>query len=126
MKFVVIITIKGVVVVVVVFFILSDRASTIPSNIRGCQSGKKCSAGQKHIRGTSTKLQREQKKNTNKNKNDKEKGTKITTKYTSQKKIDEGHSIERTNMYKMMDISRSSYKLYWYTICSVYSFNRDR
>ena len=28
-----------VVVVVVVFFTLSDRASTIPSNIRGCQSG---------------------------------------------------------------------------------------
>ena len=28
-----------VVVVVVVFFTLTDRASTIPSNIRGCQSG---------------------------------------------------------------------------------------
>ena len=27
------------VVVVVVFFTLTDRASTIPSNIRGCQSG---------------------------------------------------------------------------------------
>ena len=26
-------------VVVVVFFTLTDRASTIPSNIRGCQSG---------------------------------------------------------------------------------------
>ena len=28
-----------VVVVVVVFFTLTDRASTIPSNLRGCQSG---------------------------------------------------------------------------------------
>ena len=42
--------------VVVVFFTLTDRASTIPSNIlRGCQSGT-WSAGQKKIRGTSTKL----------------------------------------------------------------------
>ena len=32
-------------VVVVVFFTLTDRASTIPSNIRGCQSGT-WSAGQ--------------------------------------------------------------------------------
>ena len=44
------------VVVVVVFFTLTDRASTIPSNTRGCQSGT-WSAGQKKIRGTSTKLQ---------------------------------------------------------------------
>ena len=47
--------------VVVVFFTLTDRASTIPSNTRGCQSGS-WSAGQKKIRGTSTKLQREQRK----------------------------------------------------------------
>ena len=45
-----------VVVVVVVFFTLTDRASTIPSNTRGSQSGT-WSAGQKNIRGTSTKLQ---------------------------------------------------------------------
>ena len=44
------------VVVVVVFFTLTDRASTIPNNTRGCQSGT-WSAGQKNIRGTSTKLQ---------------------------------------------------------------------
>ena len=44
------------VVVVVVFFTLTDRASTIPSIIRGCQSGM-WSAEQKEIRGTSTKLQ---------------------------------------------------------------------
>ena len=49
-----------VVDVVAVFFTLTDRASTIPSNIRGCQSGT-WSAGQKKIRATSTKLQREQK-----------------------------------------------------------------
>ena len=47
---------------VVVFFTSTDRASTIPSNIRSCQSGT-WSAGQKKIRGTSTKLPREQKKN---------------------------------------------------------------
>ena len=41
---------------VVVFFTLTDRASTIPNNTRGCQSGT-WSAGQKKIRGTSTKLQ---------------------------------------------------------------------
>ena len=53
------------VVAFVVFFTLTDRASTIPSNIiRGCQSGT-WSAGQKKIRGTSIKkLKREQKKNT--------------------------------------------------------------
>ena len=39
-------------VVVVVFFASTDRASTIPSNTRGCQSGT-WSAGQKNIRGTS-------------------------------------------------------------------------
>ena len=38
------------VVVVVVFFTLTDRASTIPSIIRGCQSGT-WFAGQKEIRG---------------------------------------------------------------------------
>ena len=30
--------VSGLVVVVVVLFTLTDRASTIPSNIRGCQS----------------------------------------------------------------------------------------
>ena len=34
-----ILTLAICVVVVVVFFALTDRASTIPSNIRGCQSG---------------------------------------------------------------------------------------
>ena len=43
--------------IVVVFFTLTDRASTAPSNIiRGCQSDT-WSTGQKKIRGTSTKLQ---------------------------------------------------------------------
>ena len=46
----------GLSAVVVVFFTLTDRASTIPSIIRGCQSDT-WSAGQKEIRGTSTKLQ---------------------------------------------------------------------
>ena len=43
-------------VVVVVFFTLTDWASAVPSNIRGCQSDT-WSAEQKKIRGTSTKLQ---------------------------------------------------------------------
>ena len=43
---------------VVVFFTFTDRASIIPSNIRGCQSGT-WSAGQENIGGTSKKLQRE-------------------------------------------------------------------
>ena len=34
---------------VVIFFTLTDRASTVPSNIRGCQSGT-WSAGQKKIK----------------------------------------------------------------------------
>ena len=66
-----------VVVVVVVLFTLTDRASTIPSNIRGCQSGT-WSAGHKSIRGTSTKLQREQTTQQNKTKTTKERNnTKI-------------------------------------------------
>ena len=42
-------------VVVVFVTLLTDRASTIPNNIRGCQSGTTWSAGQENIRGTSTK-----------------------------------------------------------------------
>ena len=49
-------------VVVVVFFTLTDRASTIPSNTRGCQSGTWSAGGQKKIRGTYTKLQRDESK----------------------------------------------------------------
>ena len=64
-------------VVVVVFFTLTDRASTIPSNTRGCQSGT-WSAGQKNIRGTSTKLQREQRKaQTHKRQRDRNRNNKI-------------------------------------------------
>ena len=86
--------------VVVFFTLLTDRASTVPSNIRGCQFDT-WSAGQKKIRGTSTKLQREQnqkqktKNKTKQNRNDKKKGT-INT---CQKKIEpagvtqeEGHT----------------------------------
>ena len=61
-----------------IFFALTDRASTIPSNIiRGCQCGTR-SAGQEKIRGT--KLQREhgnKTKHQTKYRNDKKKGTKI-------------------------------------------------
>ena len=43
----------SIVIVVVFFRLLTGRASTIPSNIRGCQSGT-WSAGQEKIEGTST------------------------------------------------------------------------
>ena len=57
---------------------LTDRASTIPSNIRGgCQSGT-WSAGQKKMRRNIYKVLTRAK---NKTKNDKTKGT-IITKYT--------------------------------------------
>ena len=53
-------------VVVVVFFTLTDRASTIPNNTRGCQSGT-WSAGQKKIRGhlPSSNESKEKHKHTN-------------------------------------------------------------
>ena len=50
-----------------VFFTLTDWASIIPRNIRGCQFGL-WSAGQGNIRGTSTKIQREHENLKNKNK----------------------------------------------------------
>ena len=79
--------------IVVVFFTLTDRASTIPSNIhyvvanplRGLLDRKR---SEEHLSSSNAK---EKHKHT---KNDKEKGTGIT-KYTGQTKIDEGHSIER-------------------------------
>ena len=79
------------VVVVVVFFTLTDRASTIPSNTRGCQSGT-WSAGQK--RSEEHLPSSNESKEKHKHTNDKEKGTGIT-KYTGQRKINERHSIER-------------------------------
>ena len=79
------------VVVVVVFFTLTDRASTIPSNTRGCQSGTR-SAGQK--RSEEHLPSSNESKEKHKHTNDKEKGTGIT-KYTGQRKIIERHSIER-------------------------------
>ena len=80
-------------VVVIVFFKLTDRASTIPSNIRGCLSGT-WSAGRKEIRGNIYQAPMRAKAKHKHTKNDKEKGTGIT-KYTGQRKIDEGHSVER-------------------------------
>ena len=79
----------------VVFFTLTDRASTIPSTViyyvvanpvRGLLDIKR---SEEHLPSSS-----ESKRKTQTNKNDKEKGTRIT-KYACQKKIDEGHSIER-------------------------------
>ena len=79
--------------VVVVFFALTYRASTIPGNIyavanpvHGLLDRKR---SEEHLPSSN-----ESKRRTQTNKNDKEKGTRIT-KYTCQKKIDEGHSIER-------------------------------
>ena len=81
------------VVVVVVFFTLTDRASTIPSNTRGCQSGTYVicwteKRSEEHL--PSSNESKEKHKHTN----DKEIGTGIT-KYTGQRKINERHSIER-------------------------------
>ena len=79
---------------VVVFFTLTDRASTIPSNmvanpVRGLLDRK---ISEEHLPSSNeSKRNPEKHKHT---KNDEEKGTGIT-KYTDQKKIDEGHSIER-------------------------------
>ena len=70
---------------VCVSFTLTDRASTIPSNTRGCQSDT-WSAGQGKIRGASTKLQREHKKQIKQGKNDKKKGKKNNSTKTSQKR----------------------------------------
>ena len=72
-----------VVVVVVFFTLLTDRASTIPSNIRGCQSGT-WSAGQKNIRGTSTKNTNT---NTNKQKRQRERNKNNKIQETPARKI---------------------------------------
>ena len=58
---------------VVFFTLLTDRASTIPSTIRGCQFGT-WSAGQKEIRGASIKLQRQEKHKQTKTTKRKEQG----------------------------------------------------
>ena len=58
----------GRVIVAVAFFTLTDRASTIPSNIRGCQSGT-WSAGQEKYQRNKTK------QNKTKQKHGKKKGT---------------------------------------------------
>ena len=76
-----------VLVCVFAFFALTDRALTVPSNIRGCLSGT-WSAGQENIRGTPTKLQREHE---NKTTNNKKKG--IIVQSTCHKNP-EGRSIE--------------------------------
>ena len=74
---------------------LTDRVSIVPSNIRGCRSGT-WSAGQKNIRGTSTKLQREHDNKTkqNRTKTTKKKGV---TQTTCQKK-NEGKALDRDNL----------------------------
>ena len=54
-----------------VFFTVTDRASALPNNMRGCQSGT-WSVGQENIRGTSTKLQREHQNEDKKTKTTKE------------------------------------------------------
>ena len=72
---------------IVVFFTLTDRASTIPSNTRGCHSGT-------YVVCWTEKDQRNIYKEKHKHTNDKEIGTGIT-KYTGQRKINERHSIER-------------------------------
>ena len=57
----------------------TDRALTIPSSIRGCQSGT-WSAGRENIKGTSTKLQRERKDKDKANERNKKTKFKILSK----------------------------------------------
>ena len=88
--------------VVVFFTLLTDRASTVPSNIRGCQFDT-WSAGQKNIRGTSTKLQREQnqkqktKNKTKQNRNDKKKGTITKIHMPEKDRTSRGHTGGRSH-----------------------------
>ena len=65
-------------VYVCVFFTSTNRASAIPSNTRGCQSGT-WSAGQDKIGGTSTKLQREYKINKKQKQGEKDKPKRAIT-----------------------------------------------
>ena len=60
----------------------------VANPVRGLPDRKR---SEEHLQSSNESKRKTQ---TNKNKNDKEKGTRIT-KYTCQKKTDEGHSIER-------------------------------
>ena len=80
------------VLVVVAVFTLTDRASTIPSNIRGCQS-RTCVPGLLDRKRSQEHLQREQ-KNTTKSKIKRQKKGAIT-KCICQKNIEERPSIGR-------------------------------
>ena len=75
-------------VVVVVFFTLTDRASTIPSNTRGCQSGT-WSAGQKNISYQAPMRAKEKHKHTKKRQRERNRNNKIHR----SEKDKEGHSI---------------------------------
>ena len=92
--------------VVVFFTLLTDRASTVPSNIRGCQFDT-WSAGQKKIRGTSTKLQREQnqkqktKNKTKQNRNDKKKETITKIHMPEKDRTSRGHTNKTQQLQKV-------------------------
>ena len=77
-------------VAVVVFFALTGRASTIPCNIRRCQSGT-WSAGQEKIKGTpiNTKLQREHEKQKQTKTKDQTKNTNHMRKTDGRRALDE-------------------------------------
>ena len=84
-----------------VFFTFTDRASTIPNNIRGCQSGV-WSSGQKEIRGVFTKLHREHK---NKNKSKINKRKEIKTKHTR-------NNIKKDIAHMQRYVSQSTKKVF--------------
>ena len=89
-----------------VFFALTDRASTIPSNIRGRQSGT-WSAGQENIKGTSiVQSSNESIKTKNKTKQK----TKIKEQYTK-------YMLEKDSsgdIYRRGDLSQISYIYFVY------------
>ena len=83
-------------VCVCVFLTFTDRASTLPSNIRSWQSGSTWSTGldrkrsEEHLQSSNESMATETKHNIN----DKKKGITQST-LSCQKKVQEGHSIER-------------------------------
>ena len=111
---------------VVVFFTLTDRASTIPSGIRGCQSGTR-SAGQKNIRGTSTKLQREQKITTKNKTRAKQKrqiernNSKIRTPEKDRRRALNRDSLVATAIFAHLDLFRTETNRTYRTGMDIYS-----
>ena len=97
---------------VCMFFTSTDRASTIPTYICGCQSGT-WSAGQEKFRGTSTSSNESMKTKTKTKQKERNSNTN-----TRQKKIEKGHSIERVWYTASREPSDTSSGLQLSRICT--------